>query len=113
MATREELAFLAGKGRLVHQESHRDGRFVNLERWQRFRVLPVADGVRDEEFVDATEDHDVTSACLLYLVAIQAEEAEQLRELARADLAVGTHDADVGSGRRPPAGDRPIPSIPR
>ena len=51
------LVLGAGKRRIVDLERHADGWFVDGQRWQRLRVLPGTDCVRNIEYVDAAQ-HD-------------------------------------------------------
>ncbi len=59
LPTRQEFAVLSGKRGLVDRKGHADGRLVNRERRQCFFVIRVAQGIRDVQFLDTAEYHDI------------------------------------------------------
>ncbi|KAG0772097.1 hypothetical protein G6F22_015982 [Rhizopus arrhizus] len=99
LAAGQELAtgqvLVAGERRVVDLEGHRDGRLVDGQCRQRFRGVRVAQGVGDGQLRNTGDGDDVTSFGGVLLDALQAQEAQHLRDLAVALLAFAVDHRDL------------------
>jgi len=66
------LAFLAGERAVVHQEHHRQRRFVDINGWQRFRVFRIGQRVADRKIIQTRDGDDVAHGGAFHLVTLQA-----------------------------------------
>ncbi len=78
LATRHEVAFLAGERRVVDVEHHRDGGLVHGDRGERLHVVGVAQRVADAQFLDARDDGDIAAHHFFGGDAVEAFVAEEL-----------------------------------
>ncbi len=106
LARGDELAFAARPRRIVHRESHRDGRLVDTNRRQRARVLEVGDRFANRDVLDAGDDHNLARAGGVALDAGQALPSVDVGDLADDSLAVAPAQRIV-LRRRHRAGDDP------
>ena len=81
LAAGEVLAFAAGERRGVDLERHADRRLVHDQRRQRLGLCRIAERVGDRRNLDAGERDDVARAGRIDFHAVQAVEAEHLRDL--------------------------------
>ncbi len=112
LTTREVLAFTTGEWRGVDLEGHADGRLVHHQRRQRLRHGRVAERVRNGGNFDAGKRDDVTRAGGIDFHAIQAMEAEHLRDLLGPRVPVRSTTVTVWPRLITPRLMRPMPIAP-
>ncbi len=89
VAAGDELAFLAGEGRVVDLEGHGYGRLVDGQRRQRLDGVLVAEGVGDVQLVHAGYADDIAGGGFLDFHALQTGVTHDLQDTAVTLLAVG------------------------
>src|SRR5436190_7069018 len=85
LAARDELSFAARERAVVDAERHAKGRLLDTDRWKWPRVGRVRDGVADPR-LDARDGDDVPGGGFVDLLAREAVEGEELRDLGRREV---------------------------
>ena len=94
-----EFALLASEGGVIDDESHLQSGFINPNQRQGLGVIGAGDCFANIYLVKAGYSHEIASAGLLNLNALQTLEAKQLADAAALDAAVVT---DKGSSLASP-----------
>ena len=72
MAGREELAFSAGEGAVVHGEGHLDGRLIDGDAREADRLFGIGNGVSDADLVQSGDGDDFACFRLLNIRPFKA-----------------------------------------
>ena len=72
MTAGNKFTFTAGKRTVVNVENHRQGRFVNLDALQSFRIFAVSDSVADVSVLQTDQSNDITCFNLRHFYTLQA-----------------------------------------
>ena len=91
LAAGHKLAFGAGQRAGVHHKVHGQGGFVHTQHRHAHRVVFVANGYADTDFVNTGNNHDVARFGFVLRHALQAFEAQKLVDAAGGDLLVVVH----------------------
>src|ERR1700685_4590889 len=97
IARRQIAAFFARKRAAVYGEDHRQRRLVDLQGFERLRIVHVDDALAHLDAFDACDGDEVSGDHAFRFVAFESAEGVELRDARRYQLAVELADADIGA----------------